>query len=229
MAVLLVAFALLADKAEKPCRPWLVPAIILNLMALYLTNTRMIWPALIAGLILQFILLKKYKTLCFVLGTCVVGLVVIIVAPELFPRLSYSHVEENYNERRTLWMTAVNYIKENPVFGQGALSFREHVWKTWPRRTHPHNLFLTLWVDYGFFGMLALICATVMSIATSIKIQIKNFCNVENAVFLAYIIGIFIFGITDNPVINLGTGFVFSFMMAVPYIVKNNELVNNGQ
>ena len=114
-------------------------------------------------------------------------------------------------------------IKESPFFGKGMLSYRVYLWDGSPPRSHAHNLVLSMWSEYGLVGLLAGGAAFVWAIRDAFFHYRKQEAKIENAVTLAYFAGLMVLGVVDNPIFNLGIGFVFVFMLAVPAIMRKQD------
>jgi len=211
--------ALWINSKEKNKIFYLV-TLILNFIALILTGTRVIWAAVAAGLFIQFIMLKKYKLVYSMTISCSMLLTLLALDPELIPRFDF--LEYHLNQRLHIWRSAILCIKEHPFWGQGMLSFMQ-LFQTGGGKiySHAHNIFLTLWADFGLFGMAAFVTTVAIAVIKTIKLQYSKY-NTEIAICLAYFSGIIIFGLSDNPFLNLGIGFIFAFNMAVPFMPESN-------
>ena len=84
---------------------------------------------------------------------CSVLLAMVVIDNSLIPR--FSLVNESMRQRFATWDCAIEYIREHPLLGQGMLSFRHRLWTASPARSHAHNLLLSVWSEYGLFGLLA--------------------------------------------------------------------------
>lgn len=59
----------------------------------------------------------------------------------------------NSNGRFHMWALLVNGIREYPFFGHGANASEDFLFRISKDFAHPHNEFLRILFDYGFFGM----------------------------------------------------------------------------
>ncbi len=149
-----------------------------------------------------------------------VGVILAIVLAVLyFPNLRYRFITPFYGEkssssRVTLWKDGIRGIKSSPILGLGLNGFANNWQKlnTDPSLdTHnfPHNIFLDLWVDLGFLGMISfiLICALVWF----------NRRGLERLVYtslMLFVLTIFLQGQFDNPYFRNDLALIFWLIFA---------------
>jgi O-antigen ligase len=83
-------------------------------------------------------------------------------------------------DRRELWQNAIEKISQSPIFGFGAGSYEA---------LRPHNVLLSLAIDFGFFGSLSYVAIVVCLFTQFFKTKRKTF--VQYVLLMAIVINIF--------------------------------------
>ncbi len=160
-------------------------AIILGIIALYLTFSRAAWLALIITIAIFTLLSrrpsfsppsppeaegdeegmrgersKSKRVLAYGL------LIIVIVFSIPFSRLKLLELanpsDPSQQNRYVLWSAAADMLKKSPIFGVGLMGFHE-AYKNYPLgpdrvvQNYPHNFFLNFWVETGLLGLLAVL------------------------------------------------------------------------
>lgn len=154
------AFVLIcAYKATSHKGPVLIYYVcaVFGVFAMYLGESMFAFVELFVGLCVLLILKKKHLLLTAFLMAVVVCLIIIYFVPDIFPRLSETNVT---TERRIrIWNEAMPFIKENPLFGRGFLSYYKYAGEhpDMYQTTHAHNFAIEFLLSFGIIGTLLLV------------------------------------------------------------------------
>ena len=129
--------------------------IAVNVMAIYLTGSRMPIIVITAGIFAYLVTARKWKTLtilCVLAGILVAVDIACGEAIDIIPRMG--DLEESFHGRFAIWKNAWESIKMRPLFGYGTYSYARVFndiggWYA----IHAHNLILEVLMDYGIVGM----------------------------------------------------------------------------
>ncbi len=145
---------------------------------------------------------KKTRIPAVILG--MLGLAILIAMPATHPIKQELLAQDRSGQIRVdMWGEAVQYISEHPVVGAGLASYQQRIY---PYRIdkwievfhHPHNIFLTMWMNLGLLGMIAFTWLLVWFIRVSLTaIQKKN--NLLPIYLLASMTTWIITGFVDSP------------------------------
>ncbi len=131
--------------------------------ALFLTFSRGAWLGIVAGLAcIGFFSGRKIRLAMFAL--LVIGSILVI--PFLQTERAQSLFQVGAGTgffRVSVWQSAVNMIRDQPVFGVGLDNFlyaypryiNPEAWRE-PNLSHPHNIVLDFWVRLGIGGVMVL-------------------------------------------------------------------------
>ena len=146
----------------------------LSLICLVLSMTRGAWLALVAVVVIFFVLEKKYRQLTAKIfaGLVLVFLLVTMFSPKIQGRLSTitnANFQSN-TERVLMWESAINIFRDYPIYGVGQKMFfkayneqyispdaKERPGKDRRGHTHPHNNFLHRASEGGIVGLFSFI------------------------------------------------------------------------
>ncbi|MBO4780087.1 MAG: O-antigen ligase family protein, partial [Selenomonadaceae bacterium] len=146
----------------------------LSLICLVLSMTRGAWLALVAVIVIFFVLEKKYRqvTAKIFAGLAIVFLLVSMTSPKLQARLA-TLTDANFqsnSERVLMWESAIEIFRDYPIYGVGQKMFfkayneqyispdaQERPGKDRRGHTHPHNNFLHRASEGGLIGLLSFV------------------------------------------------------------------------
>ncbi len=157
-----------------------------------LTNSRSAWFGLCIGILFTFgkkiinIIPKLFFGFFFVLITSFIPLLKNFYESFfkiIIPNSSWISIDQNNITRFDIWITALNNIISNPLFGSGSGSFPKiFMSETGVFKGHPHNLFLELMVSYGIPGSILIITPIAIISFLSFK-KIFNDYKISNSIF----------------------------------------------
>jgi len=171
------------------------------LLAMYLTNSRGIIVAVVPAVIYLIYSLIKNKTR-WVKAVFIVLALAFFVGGYLYFRpdwSDHSRKATSSNIRYYIWVTSVEMVKLNPVWGVGLSNYQNYFTDlTQDRVNYPeyiapqaltaHNIFLQLYLTTGFLGLLAFVALMVGSIFKA-----------KNRQYVALVIAFLAYGLVDTP------------------------------
>ena len=162
-----------------------------------------------------------------------------IVSLVSFPQLSDIKQELFLQDRSgqirlSIWQETGRFLKDHPLSGAGLASYTE---KIKPYHTtlngegieifhHPHNIFLTMWVNLGLLGLISFLIIIIWFIKQSLSknnLTMKQFSN-ETIFLFASMTVIIITGLVDSPYIKNDLAILFWLLPALVLITQKYEL-----
>lgn len=212
MAAVIIICAFRATSYKKSVVIYYVCAFFAAI-SMYLGESIFSFVNLFVGICVMLVLRHKHLTLAaFLLMVCFC-LVIIYCVPDLFPRIAESNITTD--RRIRIWNEAMTFIKENPLFGRGFLSYHQitqeipGVYKT----QHAHNFALEPLVSFGVIGTLLLIgfiWSYYGKVAECKELLRKN-CAAS--LILALSAGIMIHMTTDMTILWIQTGLLYGLIL----------------
>lgn len=203
-------------------RYFLIFTIVLNLIGVYLTNSRVGWVITIFVLISFSLYCHWYKIIQLIafLGVIVgwasfgnllgKGIMRQIVPASIWLRLSDQMFPDRPLEtlRITQWQFAGEMMGDRPLFGWGLRNFDYLYHKTYDIYIgHPHNLFLMLGAETGLIGLtLISIFVTLIIIKTIQSLIILKREKTDSIILFTYLIGFgnyILFNLPDSSIFDL--------------------------
>lgn len=147
--------------------------------ALLFTKSLGAWLALIAALIIWFILSYKsikHRKIILITSLAAIFLAITFILITRWERLmNLSNPQNSITQRLNYWRTAIAVIKDHPILGVGPGNFQEVFLKykigLSTNTRYAHNVFLHTWAETGILGLIALI---YLVIAFLNKAKIKS-------------------------------------------------------
>ncbi|MCB9798746.1 O-antigen ligase family protein [Candidatus Nomurabacteria bacterium] len=176
---------------------------------------------LLAGLGILLLFYKKTRVLAVFLGCMLLGSILLLPT-------THSLKQEIFMQNRSgqirvdMWAETTEYLIHHPIVGTGLTSYQE---KLWPYRIdkwieifhHPHNIFLTMWVNLGIFGLIAFIWLLVWFLKTGF-LSYSKVCL--SKYLFAAMVTIIIAGLVDSPYIKNDLAIVFWTFIALMLIAS---------
>ncbi len=160
-----------------------------------------------AGVGVLLLCYKKTRLPAIILA--VLGIVGIILLPTTNPIKQELFASNDSGQfRRDIWSETLQFLKDRPLAGAGIASYEERIV---PYRGdhwievfhHPHNIFLTVWVNTGLLGLIGFITILVWFFITAIK------NNSQTKFVLASMSTIIVMGLVDSPYIKNDLAILF--------------------
>lgn len=209
--VILIAYYAFVSRPQWKWRTIAIVASLLALCAMVLTASRMIYPALLASLVVAIIFMQP-RLSKWLIGICCVGSVVFVAYPTLLPRLA--SVLLGVQQRFDIWETSWQIFLRSPLYGRGAFAYFKYYYLfEGPALPHAHNLLLDALNNYGLIGISLLWVASIDSIRLIVLSIKQRKCPHELGLILSLSVAIFVHGIVDVAIFWLQTGLLASFIV----------------
>lgn len=214
-AILIALFLLLkANRRGRGRRLYYLFIIVINVVGMSLTGSRMIWPALLASLfVMLFINHRKAGLSILVIGLCLLG--ILIAFPDLYPR--FASLAYAFQDRFKIWHAGLELFKLDPIFGSGPLTYRNSYYLISDLyKLHTHSIFIELLTSYGLVGcvILGLACKDYF------KELWRNVTRPElrsaTALILAVFVTVIAHGIVDFAVFSFQLAYIFLLIILPP-------------
>jgi O-antigen ligase len=148
------------------------------------------------------LLLSHARTRTYTIGIALLGLTVFAVLP-----MDHSIKQEILFQDRSgqirlhMWQDTAELLKDSPLLGAGMASYTDRIV---PYHSlvngekieifhHPHNIFLTLWVNTGIIGLIGFI--GILVAITRVLVQRRDWDT------LAFVAALIVMGLVDSPYI----------------------------
>lgn len=174
-----------------------------------------------AGIGVLLLCYKKTRIPALAIG--IIGLIAILFLPPTNP-IKQEIFATNYSGElhRDIWRETFALLKDRPVTGAGIASYDERIV---PYRGdhwievfhHPHNIFLTIWVNTGLLGLIGFIIILAWFFITAIK------NNSQTKFVLASMSTILVMGLVDSPYIKNDLAILFWLLPTLILANKSTE------
>lgn len=161
-----------------------------------------------AGIGILFLYHKKLRLPAITFG--LLSLCILFFAPQ-FKSFKQELLANDYSGslRRDIWSETLSLLKDHPIRGAGMASYDERIV---PYRHnhkievfhHPHNIFLTIWINTGIIGLIGFVLILLASFQTAFKTKTQ-----ETKYFLSSLVVILIMGLVDSPYIKNDLAILF--------------------
>ncbi|HQF57462.1 MAG TPA: O-antigen ligase family protein [Candidatus Magasanikbacteria bacterium] len=195
---------------------------------------------IIGGISLLFLINKKTRWLIILVG--LISLISLLFLPQLSNiKQEITFQDRSGQIRLAIYKETWNFLKDNPLVGAGLASYSK---KIAPYHTtvnnenieifhHPHNAFLTMWVNLGILGLLSFIIIKFYSlcfIPYSVYKQKKQLLPLTLFTISSLFI-ILIMGLVDSPYIKNDLAMFFWLLIALilssKYHLENTSTKEN--
>lgn len=166
------------------------------------------------------LLLFWKETRWWATGLGVLGLVGLFLLPAGHPIKQELLLQDRSGQIRiSIWKETTEFLKDNPITGVGLASYSTKIVPY--HRTvsgegieifhHPHNIFLTMWVNLGLLGLISFI--GIMTGAFYTQYKKRKTLGMFNYFALAAFAAILITGLVDSPYIKNDLAILFWFVV----------------
>jgi len=120
--------------------------------------------------------------------------------------------------RLGIWRETLTFLKDHPIAGSGLASYSLRIVPYHQKVNgenieifhHPHNIFLTIWINTGILGLLAFLGILLNIFYTNI---FKKKLTAQNYIVLVSLISLLITGLVDSPIIKNDMSILFWFII----------------
>jgi len=191
---------------------------------------------------LGFLLLVYKKTRWITLTVSLVGFVSLVSLPQLSNIKNEIFFGDRSGQiRLTMWQDTLNFLKDHPLTGAGLASYSQKIVPYHSQLNgenieifhHPHNIFLTMYVNLGLLGLISFILILISIFNLQIfpatagsRLRDGTISQFPNfSIYLsASLITILIMGLVDSPYIKNDLAIFFWLLPALLLINQKYEL-----
>ncbi len=208
--------------------------VLISPLAIFFAKSTGALIGLAAGIL--FLLFIHKKTLWLACLISLVSIVSLVSLPSANPIKQELLFQDRSGQiRLSIWNETWQFLKDSPITGAGLASYAE---KIRPYHTtvngegieifhHPHNIFLTMWINLGLLGLFAFvgILVSIFNFQFSIFKQFKKL-PILNYFILSSLIIILVMGLVDSPYIKNDMAIFFWLLPALLIVsVQNDEFI----
>jgi len=174
----------------------------------------------LSGITLLLIFWKKTRKYILIFG--VLSLLVLIFMPNNPVRDELLMQDNSGQMRIAMWGETIEFLTNHPINGAGLASYKTLIY---PYRVdkwievfhHPHNIFLTMWVNLGLLGLIGFVWILVWYFRIGFQnLQATSYRLTPN--LLASMTAIIITGLVDSPYIKNDLALIFWLLPALMII-----------
>ena len=172
----------------------------------------------VAGTI--FLLLFFYKkTRIMTVFLTILAFVLLFSLPQLASVKTELTMQDRSGQIRLgIWRETLTFLKDHPIAGSGLASYSLRIVPYHQKVNgenieifhHPHNIFLTIWINTGILGLLAFLGILLNIFYTNI---FKKKLTAQNYIVLVSLISLLITGLVDSPIIKNDMSILFWFII----------------
>lgn len=206
-AINIAMYMLLKSEYAKRFKYYYYASIVINIVCLLLTASRMVFPT-VAVAIVWFLFWTKRRYVWGMIVLAGVGAVALIVKPDLIPR--FSSIVYAFEDRFALWDVGWRIFLSSPIFGSGAMSYMNlYYLYTDKSDMHAHQLGINTLADYGVVGVLILVMMLKGYVMKLIRLAKNMTYRKEFALISTMVVTVLVHGIMDVSILWTQTGYVF--------------------
>jgi O-antigen ligase len=184
-----------------------------------------------------FLLLVYKKTRLWTIGVGIIGIICLISIDNLDSiRRELTFQDRSGQIRLAIYDETLQLLKDHPLFGAGIASYEERIVPYHQKVNgesieifhHPHNIFLTIWVNTGLLGLIGFLGIIIWCFNIVIKDQttkkLKNYSITTSPIRQSFNLSIFaltsfitllVAGLVDSPYIKNDLAFLFWTIVAL--------------
>lgn len=239
LLILPIIFTLAIHKSKIPwkLRSLFIITTIVNMPAIMLENTRIVWLGILMTFVLIILLSLKNKlhALLLILVLAIGGYTFLQLSPysmDRFASISDTTAKTQSNYQRILmWNTSIKMVSDHPVFGIGVGNYHEEQGSDYLTEEfidvpyHPHNTFLYMFAEAGILGGISCILIFLYLYYRVIFDWIKS-KDIVSLAYLSCLIAYTINNLTDSMFCgyNIKTATYIFWLFTAFYLVLNNHV-----
>lgn len=217
--IIIIAMYYFLFTKNKKMRSFFFLVSTLSFVVLLLTENRTALPTiLIASLILSFSKSNK-KIFWFLVFFSVIIVFLIFYSSRIFPR--YEFTSNSFNTRFNIWKNSYELFKENFLFGNGPMSYKNANFINFPAN-HAHNIVIDFFINYGIVGAVIIFPFIYNFIKSIFIIKNKNFFRLVIALTSIVILH----GMFDVTIMWHQTAYIYTSVILAAGKINNIELVD---
>ena len=181
----------------------------------------------IAGTIFLLLFFYKKTRLLITIFT-ITGFVLLFSLSQLASIKTEITMQDRSGQIRLgIWRDTANFLKDHPLTGSGIASYNLRIVPYHQKVNgekieifhHPHNIFLTIWINTGILGLIAFLGILFNIFYLNI---FEKKLTTQNYIVLVSLISLLITGLVDSPIIKNDLAIVFWFIVFLNIIPNQN-------
>lgn len=190
-------------------------------LAIIFAKTTAAMVGLAAGAGVLLLCFKKTRLPAIMLG--IIGLIGLFIMPN--NAITNELLAKDYSGqlRRDIWSETITYLKLHPLVGTGVAGYTTEIAPLRHNKKievfhHPHNIFLTIWVNTGLIGLAGFIALLTWFYIT----VIKNLTSPNHAFAITLLVSMTIWltmGLVDSPYIKNDWALIFWLFIALTAVL----------
>lgn len=181
---------------------------VINLVMLYLTGCRTAFIPLALVVPAFFICYGERKWILLSIGLIIVGVVAVLLIPDLIPRLSDL---STLKSRFKIWNGALQGIMMYPLFGNGPQTYgRLYSIYGWHKAPHAHNIYIDAISSYGIIGSILLVGYYVYLVKEMMQVR-KH--RALSGMMVSFVLIYMVHGLLDCTFNSIWTGMLFFIIL----------------
>ncbi len=214
-------------------KKYIMPALVLLftftfiLSTLYAKSTGALI-AIIAGIGILLLMYKKTRLIAIIIA--ISGILTLILLPQGNLIKQELLMQDRSGQMRIdMWAETSALLMKHPIIGAGMASYQEAIY---PYRIdkwievfhHPHNLFLTMWVNTGLIGLIGFVWIIISILHITIQQYNNRTIKQSPLIFLiASLTTFLVTGLVDSPYIKNDLAMLFWGIIALILITSENK------
>lgn len=164
------------------------------------------------------LLLFYRKTRWWVIGAGILGTIGLLLLPNTNALKQELTLQDRSGQIRVhMWQETMRFLKDRPIRGAGLASYSERIEPYHTRVNgegieifhHPHNIFLTMWVNLGVLGLIAFVWLVVSLFRIQFTVYHNKTIPSLDYFLLAMLFTILVTGLVDSPYIKNDWAIIF--------------------
>lgn len=190
---------------------------LLSPLAIIYSKTTAALVGLVAGLGVLLLCFKKTRLPAIIIG--IIGMIGLILLPN--NPVTNELLAKDYSGqlRRDIWTETITYLQIHPLVGTGLAGYSTEItpFRHNPKIEvfhHPHNIFLTIWVNTGLIGLIGFVGLLVWFFRT-ILVNFNSTDQSFKIMLLTTMVIWLVMGLVDSPYIKNDWALIFWLLIAL--------------
>lgn len=186
----------------------------------------------VSGVIFLMLIFYKKTRLATIILT-LVCFVLLFFLPQLSSVKTELTMQDRSGQIRLgIWHETLAFLKDRPIAGSGLASYSTSIATYHTQMTkqgieifhHPHNVFLTIWVNTGILGLLAFLGILINIFYHKI---FKTKMTIQNYIVFVSLISLLITGLVDSPYIKNDLAILFWFIIFLNISTNKKHIIQD--
>ena len=171
------------------------------------------------------VLLAWPKTRWLTAGAAMIAIAGVFLLPATSPIKQELLAQNRSGQlRRDMWGESIEYLKIHPLRGAGLAAYSQEIWpfrhdKRIEVFHHPHNIFLTMWINTGLLGLIGFVSLLVILFGKLFRPVFVQRDTLATMI-LAILAGWVMMGLVDSPYIKNDWSIFFWALLALTVLVR---------